>query len=350
MLARQEVAENPGTMHEWSRRGRKISGISIAISLTLGLTLGFGLGLQSEELLATAALFTVSGMSASRSIDANILIVAGCTRQYGMANLAASATVCLGIVAAFAAGILSLWLVIALNAASLISQMILIVRSRRRLLKSTLAQPSQYVRFVSLIGRAWRAWRSQVVEALAIKADSILIISQASVHIVGLYAVMALVPQISYQIFQTVIQHSYASAPLMRLRERTRLLWQVCVLMSIPLAGVAAVGAILLVPMLFGPAFSESLNWLVPACLVAIALASLAPALQHFALSNRDSWFPFVLLGCVLVAVACGLFFNSAVSLTIMASLFFGTGSLYVFLAAGPKMFAFSWTAIRRIL
>lgn len=349
LLARQEVAVHPGAMHKWSRLGKKISASSIAAALIIGVAVSMGLGLRAEELLATTILFTLAGMSASKSIDANILIVSGKTKQFGMANLAASATICIGIVIAFLSGVLSLWMVIALNALSLIAQMILIVVPSSKLLKNTPATVSRPEGIPALVRRAGRAWRSQIVEALAVRGDSILLMTQAGVHIVGLYAVVALIPQIAYQVFQTVIQHSYAAAPLLRLRERTRLLWQVCVLLSVPLVIMAALMALVFVPTLFGPSFVESLDWLMPACLVTIGLASLAPVLQHFAISDRDSWFPFALIGCGGIAALCGVAVGSAFGLLILAIMFFTTGGLYVYFVAGPRLFSVSWRSIAKL-
>ncbi|MFJ4226073.1 hypothetical protein ACIPYV_00750 [Paenarthrobacter nicotinovorans] len=311
--------------------------------------MSMGLGLRAEELFATTALFTLAGMSASKSIDANILIVSGKTRQFGAANLASSATICAGILIAFLAGVLSLWMVIALNALSLVAQMILIVVPSSKLLKGTPPTVSSTEGIPALIRRAGRAWRSQIVEALAVRGDSILLMTQASVHIVGLYAVVALIPQIAYQVFQTVIQHSYGAAPLLRLRERTRLLWQVCVLLSVPLVAVAGMAALVFVPTLFGPSFVESLEWLVPACLVTIGLASLAPVLQHFAISERDAWFPWALICSGGVAALCGVAAGSAFGLLILALLFFTTGALYVYFVAGPRLFSVSWKSIAKL-
>lgn len=349
LLARHDVAANPGTMHAWSKRGRRISGFSVTAALVVGVGLGFGLGLRAEELIATAVLFTLAGMSASKSVDANILIVSGYTKQFGTANLAASATICLGIVGAFVAGVLTLWLVIGLNAASLVVQMILIVVPRAELLKRTQPERLAHERFGSLVRRAWGAWRAQVAEALVIRADSILIMAQASVQVVGLYAVTALIPQIAYQVFQTMIQHSYATAPLVRIRERTRILWQVCLAVSLPLSAAGGLAAFILVPILFGPSFIASLEWLIPACMVAIGLAGLAPILQHFAVSGRDSWFPIALLLGAAASGLCGVVVNTATGLVILAVMFLVTGGVYVYLVAGPRMFCVSWISIRHL-
>ncbi|WP_454811337.1 hypothetical protein [Paenarthrobacter nitroguajacolicus] len=286
-------------------------------------------------------------MSASKSVDANILIVSGFTRQFGQANLAASGIICFGIVVAFSSGVLTLWLVIALNAASLVAQMLLIVLARARLLKGIRAEDLELDGMGTLTSRAWRAWRSQMVEATVIRTDSILLMTQASVQVVGLYAVVALIPQMSYQVYQTLIQHSFAAAPLIRMRERTRILWQVCLMISLPMSAMAAAAAFLLIPILFGPEFTSSLDWLLPACMIAIGLAGLAPVMQHYAISRQDNWFPILLLGGVAVSVLSGSVVGVPTGLFVLAASFLFASCCYVYLVAGPKMFRMSLRSLR---
>ncbi len=316
---------------------------SVVAAVAVGVGLGQVLNLDLPERLATAAFLALAGMSASKSIDANILIVAGLTKHFGIANLAASGTVCLGIVFAYFAGALQLWLVLAFNAGSLLVQMALIVLPRRKLLKGIDEGVFKAEKLRSLLHRAWRAWRSQVVEASLLRVDSMMFITQATVQTVGYYSVVALIPQTAYQTFQTIIQYSYATAPKTRIRERTWLTWQICLLASVPIVAAGALGAVLLVPLLFGPAFRPSLELLLPACSVTVGLAALAPVLQHFAVSpTGDSWFPWTMIVLIAGCWWIGKQTNPSLAVTVLGGVFFLVGGLYVYWLAGPRILRIS--------
>lgn len=340
LLARKAVAEDLGQAHGWSRRGRRITLFAVVLSTVAGVFIARTLSLAVDETLAATALFAFAGMSASRSIDGNILIVSGGTKQYGTANLAASASVSLGIVVFFLLGLLNLWNVIALNAASLVVQMLGISIPMRRLLSSTAESSFVPEPFARLLAKAWRAWRSQILEASVIRADTLLFVAQTNVQTVGLYAVVSLIPQMTYQVVQTLIQASYAASPAMRFRVRTRVLWQVTVVAGVILALLGSIAAIPLVPLLFGQAFAPAVGLLLPASLVTIGLAGLAPALHHYATSaTQDSWFPVTLL---FIASACwiaGDLLTPSWGVALAGALFLALSATYMYLLAGWKTF-----------
>ncbi|MGO4651539.1 hypothetical protein AB4068_07570 [Arthrobacter sp. 2RAF22] len=343
LLARQAVAADLGQAHGWSRRGRQLMLYSVVAAVVIGVGLGQILNLDLPERMATAVFLALAGMSASKSIDANILIVAGLTKNFGIANLAASGAVCFGIVIAYFSGTLQLWLVLAFNAGSLLVQMTLIVLPRRRLLKGIDEGVFKPERLRSLLHRAWRAWRSQVVEASLLRVDSMMFITQATVQTVGYYSVVALIPQTAYQTFQTIIQYSYATAPKTGIRQRTWLTWQICMLASVPIVTAGALGAVVLVPLLFGPAFGPSLDLLLPACSVTIGLAALAPVLQHFAVSpTGDSWFPCTMIVLIATCWWLGKQTNPSLAVTVMGGVFVLVGGLYVYWLVGPRILRFS--------
>lgn len=340
LLARKAVADDLGQAHGWSRRGRSITLFAVVISGGVGVSIARSLGLEVDETFAAAALFAFAGMSASRSIDGNILIVAGRTKQYGAANLAASAAISLGIVAFFSLGLLSLWNVIALNALSLVIQMLCISIPMRRLLMSIAETDLRPEPFRKLVARAWRAWLSQILEAGVIRVDTLLLIALTNVQTVGLYAVVSLVPQMGYQVVQTLIQSSYAANPLLRFRIRIRVLWQVTVVAGVLMAVLGSVAAVPLVPLLFGPAFEPALGLLVPAGLVTVGLAGLAPALHHYATSaTQDRWFPLALLLIVGASSLVGHFTTPSLGVALVGTLFLGLSAAYMFLLAGQKAF-----------
>lgn len=344
LLARQAVAADLGQAHGWSRRGRRIILFAVFVSTAAGFLIARTLSLSFSETLAAAVLFALAGMSASRSIDGNIMIVAGKTKQYGAANLAASITVSLGIIIAFLAGALSLWVVVALNAASLVAQNSILAVSMRQLLRSIDEGDFQDESLRLLVKRAWRAWRSQVLEAGVVRADTLLFISQTNVQTVGFYAVISLIPQMAYQVIQTAIQSSYAKSPMLCLRVRTRLLWQVTLAMGTLLAFGGSLVAIPLVPILFGANFVPSLDFLWPASLMTIGLAGLAPVLHHFATSpTRDEWFPVSLIAIFAIGLVTGIQTTPATGVVMMGSLILALGTVYMYLLAGPKAFQVRW-------
>lgn len=339
-LARQAVSEDIGQSHGWSRRGQRITLWCAGVAAAVGASVSGALGFAALETAATVSYFALAGMSASKSIDANLLIVAGRTKHFGIANLAAAAAICTGITCAFFSGVLTLWAVIALNAAALVMQMLYIVVQRKRFLNST--EPSQFIkeRFRSLGKRAWHAWRSQLIEAVLLRSDTAIFITQASVAAVGYYAVVALIPQMMYQVFLTLIQHSYATSPRLSIRKRTTMLWQFCVLISFPLSVAAGGAALVLIPVLFGQEFIPSLQLILPACCIALSLAGLAPVLQHFAISpTNDRWFP---VACGLVAAGgwiVGGSYGSASGVIALSAGFAAVSGVYVYLIGGLRAF-----------
>ncbi|MCA4133062.1 oligosaccharide flippase family protein [Arthrobacter sp. M4] len=350
LLARQDVAKDLGQAHGWSRRGRRLLIYSSAVAAVLGVGLTSYLRLDPAEGIATVIFLSLAGMSASKSIDANILIVAGHTKQFGAANLTASLFLCVGIVAAFLGNVLQLSVVVGLNAGSLLLQMFLIVVPRRRLLRNTPESPFDAERVRVLVRRAWRAWRSQVLEAGLVRADSLIFITQATVQTVGYYSVVALIPQTAYQIYLTLIQTSYARSPKMKLRDRTWLSWQVSLCISVPLVASATVAAVLLIPILFGEAFRPALELLVPAASVTVGLAGMAPVLQHFAVSpTGDAWFPIVLMAIAVACAVVGLFTSAAIAVSFLGVAFTVVGAFYTFLLVGGKLFRFSPSSWREL-
>lgn len=348
LLARKAVAADLGQAHGWSRRGKRITLVAVLASTVLGYLVTQSMSLEARETWAATILFAIAGMSASRSVDGNILIVAGRTRQFGLANLAASGTVALGIIVAFLTGTLTLWTVVAFNAGSLVVQMAFIIVPMRQLLRTITESDFRTESLRSLMGRAWRAWRSQILEAGIVRTDTLLFIAQSSVQTVGFYAVVSLIPQMGYQVVQTLIQSSYAKSPALRLRIRTKLLWQVTVCSGVLMAAGATIAAVPLVPLLFGPAFSPSLELLWTASVMTVGLAGLAPVLHHYATSpTRDSWFPILLVLIIGTGWWIGVQTATSTGVGAVGMLLLALSALYVYLLAGKRAFQFRWKAWR---
>lgn len=350
LLARQAVSADLGQAHGWSRRGRRITYAAILGATAVGYVLSQSMALEAKEAIAVTGLFALAGMSASRSVDGNILIVAGRTNQYGAAGLAASITVCIGIIIAFLLGMLELWVVIALNATSLLVQMAMIVIPVRQVLASVGESEFIAEALGSLVRRALRAWRSQVTEAALIRSDSLMFITQSTIQTVGLYAVVSLIPQVAYQVFQTLVQFSYAASPALRIRQRTRLLWQATVGAGIVLSIVGGVLAVPLVPTIFGSDFTPSLEYLWPACLMTVGLAGMAPVLHHYAISRTsDRWFPVALLLFLIASWGFGSLTNTSAGVMLLAGLLMMLSIVYIYLVAGRRAFCVSWPALREM-
>lgn len=349
-LARQAVSEDLGQSHGWSRRGQRITLLSSSVAVAVGATVAIALSFGWLETAATLVYFALAGMSASKSIDANLLIVAGRTEHFGIANLSAAAIICAGITSAFVAGLLSLWIVIALNGAALVLQMTYIALQRKRFLAATKASMFKHESLRLLVRRAWRAWRAQLVDAALLRSDTALFITQASVTAVGYYAVVALLPQMLNQVFLTLIQHSYATSPQLNIRRRTTLLWQFCTLISVPLAVAGGGAAVVLIPVLFGSDFLPSVRLIGPACCMAICLGGLAPVLQHFAISpTGDQWFPVV---CCVVAAAgwtLGTSYGPGWGVMVMSLGFVLVSTVYVYLISGRRAFRFSISSFNEL-
>ena len=147
-----------------------------------------------------------------------------------------------------------------------------------------------------------RSWLSQLSEMLVGRSDVILVSSQASTYQLGLYSIVALIPQLSYQVFATLIQQSYARNPTLSLVRRTTLLWMTCALAGAALILVAIPAAYWLVPIIFGAEFSNARNYLLPAAAVTFGLSNLAPVINDVALRKR----PAPILAASLSVVVAG--------------------------------------------
>lgn len=325
-LAREDVGKDRTAVRMWHSMSGSISLLSVPVAIPAGILVSLGLNLHVGELLLTVVLFMSAAASASRSVGGNILISLGYQADYGTAHLLSSLFVLLGIVSAYLSGILDLGVALGVNVVALLVQNIIIAKNlRRRIGRVSIAPVKSVFRFVRQIApRAARSWRGQLLEAFSARTDTVIIATHGTTVQVGYYSVVALIPQIASQIYSTLIQHSFSKNPSLDRRERSKLLWQVCNLLAVPLALISIPAGSLVIPWIFGEAYREAGEFLVSGAAMVLGLAGIVPTLQDAAHRRR---------GGNMMALGIGIVFGLASFAVILVPLNIAVAILGILLA-----------------
>jgi hypothetical protein len=124
------------------------------------------------------------------------------------------------------------------------------------------------------------------------RLDVILISIFSSATILGLYSVVALLPQAVYAMAVTIVQRSYARSNVSVPEEGFCRVMQSCALAGIGMTMAAAPILWLLIPLLFGEAFAAARGLVLPGASVAIGLSFAAPIAQRIS-GGEVSSLPF---------------------------------------------------------
>lgn len=307
-LARDDIVARPAALRPWRLLAARVSRWFVVISGVVGGVLALALGLRPLEAGLTIALCGVSGASAARAVDANLLIALGAPERMGRANLQYAMVVTLGVVTGFVLGGLSVVTVLAINTLGLAVQWL----SLRAALTPFLSRPmsDQASGSTAALGAVAdrravrRMWAAQVGDAFFYRGDVLIMAVTASHRAVGLYSVVGLLVQVAYGLTATAVQVGYSKFPRWTASQRL-------VANSLASGGVllvvAAVGgpfAYFLVPEIFGTEFRESRS-MIPLALVMAAGVCLYSATMQSSASRRPS--AVLSLGLSIVPVAIGV-------------------------------------------
>ena len=336
-LARSEFVQDPMSLSFWRRRARNAGLLLFPLGAGAGIGLALTLGLAPAELAATTVLFVLSVFTAARGVEANALISMGRPGIFGAANLAASALTFAVIVIAFVSGVLSVLIVLWTTAASVALQVVLTVVFVRRMTREWEVELAARARELhsradhrggALVSRAGRAWSSQIAESLAVRGDTIAVALMSPAAQVGLYSVVALIPQAAYAVFTTVVQTAYSRQRAGDELTRFMHVFHSCGVVALMLAFVAAPVAWWGLPIVFGDDFTAAREYLPAALAITVGLGAFVPVLQRMS-SGKVAVFPLAaILGVTTLAVAVVAVFGSYPAVVLALGLALLVGSL----------------------
>lgn len=333
-LARADLAHDPLALTFWRRRARLVALVLVPVGVLISWGVVLWSGLSGIEAVAALAVIVLASLAAARGIEGNALVTGGRADLYGFANVAAALLTVTTVVVAFIAGVLDVAVVLWTTAASAALQLMLTVtfvhiavRGRRSELdaraRELSARPEHRGR--ALVSRASRAWASQVGEALGSRGDTLAVAASGTTAAVGLYSVVALVPQIAYAIYTTVVQASYSRRRSGDSLDRFRHVFQTCTAAALLIAVLAGPAAWWGVPVVFGAEFTAAREFVAPGLAMTIALSVFAPVIQHLSEGHRN-----VLPLAGIVLGAAGAAFVGGVLMGPTAAIGFLAGSMFV--------------------
>ncbi|MGY1670999.1 hypothetical protein [Geodermatophilus sp. SYSU D00710] len=290
--AREATIRHPGAAPVWVRRAWWVSLVSAVPAALLTFWLARGLALERTEVVALIVLLGFASTSAVRSVQANVLLSRGAIAAVGLANIVMALATTAALVAFFFAERLTVATVVALNALGLVAQWSVLQVALRRDSRSerVLASggpagfkaPDADVRTYFLTGVA------QTLDALSSRLDILLVAIVASSRSVGLYSVAAVLPQVGYFLFLTLVQRSFAVSPSLSIETRSRHLFIACTGVAVVYAVVGGALAALAIVPIFGQEFEEARSYLWPAMAMTVGLAALAPTLLRWQRGGRS--------------------------------------------------------------
>ncbi len=301
-LARTELTHDPHSLSFWRGPARRVGLFLLPVAALAGVVTALLVGLGPGELAATIAVFAIGVFAAARGIEANALISTGRSAHFGAANVAAAVLTVASIVTFFAMGNLTVAVVLWTTFVSVAVQVALTVAFVRRATKDSTgelearaaeltADPDHSGR--ALASRAGRAWSAQVAESITTRADTATVALSAVSAQVGLYSVVALIPQAAYAVFTTVVQAAFARRRGGDELTRFSHVVQACLVLALALAALAAPVAWWALPLVFGEEFTAARAYLPGALAITVALGSFAPVVLHMS-SGRARVLPIL--------------------------------------------------------
>lgn len=296
-LAREAIAEDPLSFGFWRRKARLVSFAAAPLFAATAAILSLALQLSVIELVLVLVFYVIGAFSVVRSVEGNGLIALGRNHSLGVVNIAYSTTVATLIIVFFVVGILNVALTVVANALGLLVQIVLLTRFVRSATatsrvyeamraKDMATDPQWGIR--SLLAKSGRSWRAQVLDAAAVRLDTVLVALFANVRQVGLYSVVALLPQIAYVSCLTIVQTSFARSPRLDRDLRVALLFQACLIASFGLTAIGLPVAYWGIPIFFGAEFTDARDYLLSGSVMAVGLAGMSVAFFDAARRERS--------------------------------------------------------------
>lgn len=304
-LSRTAVATEPRSSRSWARVGLMVGVpcMPLALAVCLPPTVG-QLGLSPEQMILTASIFAVSSFSAYRGTRGNTLLSLGRPELFGLV-VSVGSLILLGAVVGLAAlRELDLSTLLYANLIVLVVQLSLVAGLARRV-----ECRSQLPGTPRIDPRALtRPWLAQVSEFTLTRVDLILLVLVGNVPVLGVYSLVALVPQALYAACQSVVQLSYSPARYGVGPRRHAHIAHASLLIGLVTAGLAVPTILFLFPVLFGPSFSAAAEFIPAVVVMCLAVAGLAPAIARGADGSKSI---FLLAGLSVGALGVALVVSS---------------------------------------
>lgn len=352
-ITRQALNVDLGAAQVWKSRALRVDLVSLLPSGIVGFLLAKGLGVGVSEVAPVVFVTVLSATSALRAVWANLLIVSGRAWAYGVTNLAYTGTVVLLTVSAYFAEILTVATALWVQAAGLIVQMAVLgflaeVAPSTRGLK---ACPGPWVR--EWRGRISRSVGGQWIDFAVARSDLLVVLVIGTRTDLGLYSVAALIPMVIYQVSVTLIQHSWTPGAAITEADRAVQAWQSSVAVGIVLACIGGPALQVLFLPLFGSQFVPAETFIAPACVMAVGLSSVVPAIQHSSTRVQRSYTSLIALvgGAASLAFSWAVAVRPETAVVSLGAVFLAIGSLYAVRTAGWSALAFKprklWQFVR---
>lgn len=327
-LARAEVARDRYTALYWRSLAPLVSGFFLPFAVLVGIATTLILGVNGVDQVLVVVLCAVGAFSASRSVDGNILISSGRQGSYGSINLIYTCVVVAAIVVSFVFDRLTLGVAVFANVLGAIVQLAMLAVAGHRLISServryqtrrTEMRASTEWGYRSVIRQGAVAWRSQILDMSLTKSDTFLSGLSGSARSVGYYSVVQILPQVSYGLFNTIVQRSFSVRPKATANDRLGALATVCLVTSAGLCVVALPVAWWGIPVVFGSDFLGARALLPAGIAVTFGLSAMAPVLQDAVRRPRTGR---AAIACVAVPVVLGVCFSFVATPLIAISIF----------------------------
>ena len=257
-----------------------------ALVLTWGL--GRALNLAGTTLIIAGAYLVVAGCSASRTALSATVVGAGWLRLYGLGSLFQTSLTVALIILLFIVGQLSVSSTLVVLVVGILAQMIWNLVAllwhdvgRRTLSTRSGGRPS--------ILRAASILSSQIADVAIARSDLILVSLAATSSGIGFYSVVALIPQVGYQVANTLMQQSFASLTPEKGTSRLPLTWGAVQIWALTYALLSFPVAWFTIPIVFGDSFAPSRAFLGAACVFAFGASLLVPVIQNRAVTG-STW------------------------------------------------------------
>ncbi len=352
-ITRQALNADLSAAQVWKSRALRVDLVSILPAVLIGILLAKFLRVGGSEVAPVAFVTVLSTAAALRAVWANLLIVSGRAWAYGVTNLAYTGTVVLLTITAYFADKLTVATALWVQAAGLIVQMVVLgflaelAPSTRGLMTS----PGPWVR--EWRGRIGRSVGGQWIDFAVTRSDLLVVLVVGTRTDLGLYSVAALIPMVIYQVSVTLIQHSWAPGVAISEADRAVQAWQSSVVVGTVLACIGGPALQMLFLPLFGNQFVSVETFIIPACVMAVGLSSVVPAIQHSSTRAQRSFTSLIALlgGAASLAFSWAGAVSPQTAVALLGAVFLVVGSCYVVRTVGLRAIAFKprklWLFIR---
>jgi O-antigen/teichoic acid export membrane protein len=301
ILVRTIAAQEYGQLHYWRGRARLVARFLVVPLTLFGYLLAVVFGMGQSQAAAAAAFMGGASWAAARAVDANVLVVSSRFKALSASNLVYSLGIVGSVIGLFVAGELTLVTLLLTNAFWLVVQTWHLSRLVREALPHT--SDAIPIRRHSRDGQR-RAWGAQVLDVATARGDTLMMAPLAGVHAIGLYSIVAIIPQLIWGMCATVVQRTLGDSSIPRGQLPMRISRR-CVALALPLLALGLPVAYILIPIVFGAQYADARGYLVPAGAVSVGLAAFAGVSQFVATTRISA--TMVALGALFVGTASAI-------------------------------------------